>query len=254
MMIRSAPPASAHLADRPVPAPAPMITPPPSIVARSRARASSPVMRRLAAYPSSLSAIASANAVVVDVAVQLDHLDASRQPSRSASNSAASASGSWNGWPSASISETPPSGTKSAVGPVAADSLRAIRRPSSAHSSARRAHQRHRRVVHVEVAVRELRRDGVARAEVDHVERAERDDLRDARAARRLQPVRAGREHAADQVVAQLGGRRRRARRRGSRPRPAPPSRGRRCRWRGRRAPRSRAPRAPRARASRTAW
>jgi hypothetical protein len=32
--------------------------------------------------------------------------------------------------------ETPRSGTNRAVGPVAADSLRAIRRPSSAHSSA----------------------------------------------------------------------------------------------------------------------
>ena len=45
MMIRSVPPASAHLAERPVPAPAPMITPPPSSVARSFARASSPVTR-----------------------------------------------------------------------------------------------------------------------------------------------------------------------------------------------------------------
>ena len=56
-------------------------------------------------------------------------------PSRSAAKSAASASGSWNGWPSASIIETPASGTNSATGPVAAESLRAIRRPSSALSS-----------------------------------------------------------------------------------------------------------------------
>ena len=56
-------------------------------------------------------------------------------PSRSAANSASSAAGSWNGWPSAAIIDTPPRGTNSATGPVAADSLRAIRRPSSRHSS-----------------------------------------------------------------------------------------------------------------------
>ena len=54
---------------------------------------------------------------------------------RSSSKSAASASGSWKGWPSASIIETPPSGMNNAVGPVAADSFEAIRRPSSAFSS-----------------------------------------------------------------------------------------------------------------------
>src|SRR4029077_20303292 len=41
MMIRSAPPASAHLADKPVPAPAPMMAWPRSALARSRARSSS---------------------------------------------------------------------------------------------------------------------------------------------------------------------------------------------------------------------
>ena len=59
--------------------------------------------------------------------------------------------------------------------------------------------------MHVQVAVLELRRDGVARAEVDHVERAERDDLRQPARARGLEPVGPGGEHAADQVVAQLG-------------------------------------------------
>ena len=40
MMIRSAPPASAHFAESPVPAPAPMIGRPASISARRRASAS----------------------------------------------------------------------------------------------------------------------------------------------------------------------------------------------------------------------
>ena len=47
MMIRSAPPASAHFAESPVPAPAPMITPPSAIVRRKRASASCPFMRVL---------------------------------------------------------------------------------------------------------------------------------------------------------------------------------------------------------------
>ena len=44
MMIRSAPPASAHFAESPVPAPAPMIGLPAAIWARSRASASARVM------------------------------------------------------------------------------------------------------------------------------------------------------------------------------------------------------------------
>src|SRR6185437_16405103 len=45
MMIRSAPPASAHLADSPVPAPAPMIGRPSAAWARKRASASRRFMR-----------------------------------------------------------------------------------------------------------------------------------------------------------------------------------------------------------------
>ena len=55
--------------------------------------------------------------------------------SRSPAKSASSASASWNTCPSTAIIETPFSGTKSTVGPLAADSLRPIVRPSSAHSS-----------------------------------------------------------------------------------------------------------------------
>ena len=59
--------------------------------------------------------------------------------------------------------------------------------------------------MHVEVAALELGRHRLARAEVDHVERAERDDLRHARRAGRLEPVGPGREHAADELVGELG-------------------------------------------------
>ena len=107
--------------------------------------------------------------------------------------------------PATAIIETPPSGTNSAVGPVAAESLRPIRAAELGALLGRRAHQRDRRVVDVEVPPLELRRHRLARAEVDHVERAERDDLRQAGRARRLEPVGPGREHAADELVGQLG-------------------------------------------------
>src|SRR5689334_11914818 len=45
MMIRSTPPASAHFAERPVPAPAPMIGLPLAVCARRRRRISSPGIR-----------------------------------------------------------------------------------------------------------------------------------------------------------------------------------------------------------------
>ena len=136
MTMRSMPPASSHLAERPVPAPAPMITPPASSVARSRARASSPVTPASFTKESSFATIASANSGSLTLQSSSTSSTFPPTPSRSAANSAASASGSWNGWPSASIIETPLSGTNSATGPVAAESLRAIRRPSSAFSSA----------------------------------------------------------------------------------------------------------------------
>ncbi len=51
------------------------------------------------------------------------------------SNSARSASGSWNGWPGASISETPPSGRKKRTGPSIRLSLAAIQLPMRMFSS-----------------------------------------------------------------------------------------------------------------------
>ena len=79
MTIRSMPPASAHLADRPVPAPAPMITPPPSSV-RAQLRA------RLVAGHRALHVLVEllrhrvGERGIVDVAVHLDQLDALVEP------------------------------------------------------------------------------------------------------------------------------------------------------------------------------
>ena len=190
MMIRSLPPASAHFAERPVPAPAPMIGLPAAIWARSRASASA--LRHDAASISSCSrfAIASANAgsftsasiscsstfdvstsspdrleerlvglrVVEHLALGRDRRDAAQRHEQ-------------HGRPGRRVQllgDDPPD-------------LAALLR--------RRPHQRDRRVVDVEVPVAIPLRHRLQRAEVDHVERAERDDLRDPQLAR---PTRAG--------------------------------------------------------------
>ena len=135
MMIRSAPPSCAHLADRPVPAPAPITGRPWATCSRNRARASS---RVIAPWMSSCSrsaiAVAKAGSLTSASTSWTSTLPGS-MPSRSAAKSASSASASRNGWPSTSMAETPFSGTKRTVGPSAPLSLRAIRRPSSAISS-----------------------------------------------------------------------------------------------------------------------
>ena len=142
-MIRSAPPASAHLAERPVPAPAPMIGLPCVDLARAAARA-----------PRSASRVALDQLVqpvghrvgergVVDVQRRARAPRRLGRASRAApSNSASSAAGSWNGPPSVAIIETPFSGTNSAVGPVARGELarrsggRARRTPPASCASA----------------------------------------------------------------------------------------------------------------------
>ena len=72
----------------------------------------------------------------------------------------------------------------------------------------RRPHERDRRVVHVEAPLPEPLGHRLHRAEVDHVEGAERDDLRDPDLACRLQSIRAGGEDASDEVVGELRRRR----------------------------------------------
>ena len=209
-MIRSAPPASASFAERPVPG----AGADDRRCRRRPARAAGRAPRR-AFTPRRLDQLVQPvghrrrERRVVDVLAALVHLDRRRRASRAARRAAPRRRRRrGTAGPATAIIETPPSGTKSAVGPVAPESLRPIVRPSSAHSLGRRAHQRHRRVVDVEVAVVELRRHRLARAEVDHVERAERDDLRHARRARGLEPVGPRREHAADELVGELGRRR----------------------------------------------
>ena len=204
MMIRSTPPASAHLAERPVPAPAPMIGRPASTCARSRASASSRVISASRIISSSRSAIASANAssftsrsssctstfgaerlaqpleqrrvglgVVERLALGRDHRDAAQRHE-----------------------ERRRPGRAGQLAPDPAAELAALVR--------RRPHQRDRRVVDVEVAVGEALGHALARPEVDHVERAERDDLRQAELARRLEPSRIRGQHAADELVGEL--------------------------------------------------
>ena len=136
MMIRSAPPSCAHLADRPVPAPAPITGRPWATCSRSRASASSRVMRASWMSSCSRSAIATAKAgSLTSASTSWTSTLPGSTPSRRAAKSASSASASRKGWPSTSMAETPFSGTKSTVGPAAPLSLRAIRRPSSAISS-----------------------------------------------------------------------------------------------------------------------
>src|ERR687897_506253 len=92
--------------------------------------------RRPRMYSSSWAAIAIANSSSLMLwSSSTSSTSEPPRPSRKESNSAASASGSWNGWPSASIIDTPFSGTNRLTGPLARRSLAAMRRPSSAHSS-----------------------------------------------------------------------------------------------------------------------
>ena len=85
---------------------------------------------------SSRSAIAQRERLVVHVQVELVHLDVLARASRGAPRAAPRRPrGRGTAGPPSAIIETPRSGTKSAVGPFAPDSLRPIRRPSSRHSS-----------------------------------------------------------------------------------------------------------------------
>ena len=69
--------------------------------------------------------------------------------------------------------------------------------PDSIVLRRRGAHQRHLRVVDVEKPSLELLRHGVARAEIDHVERADRAEIRHAGADHRAHAVLGRRQHAA---------------------------------------------------------
>ena len=105
-------------------------------VARSFARASSPVIALAFMYSSSLSTIASANAGSLMSLVELDQLDAAAESVAQRLEQRRVGLGVVERLAARRRSSRRRlSGRNSAVGPVAADSLRAIRRPSSALSS-----------------------------------------------------------------------------------------------------------------------
>ena len=94
--------------------------------ARSRASASSRVIAAPSISSCSRSAIAVANAGSLIVLVALVHLDRAARASRAGPRAAPRRPrGRGTAGPSTAIIETPPSGTKSAVGPVAAGELAA---------------------------------------------------------------------------------------------------------------------------------
>ena len=110
-----------------------------------------------------------------------------------------------------------------------------IQRPIAVVLPRRRAHQRHLRIVRVEEPALVSGRHGVGRAEIDHVDRADRADIGHPRADDRAEAVVVRGEHAAHQHVGDLGRRDVDDAGQHARNRPASPSTGRRCRWRGRR-------------------
>ena len=204
MMIRSAPPASAHLADRPGAGPGA------DDGAAGRPGLSQPLPRLIAVHrapprnSSSRAAMATANAAsLMCASISCTSTDGA-SVSRSAGEQRrvggrvgerATLAGEGRE-PAQRHEQRDRAGGGRELGAHPAAELRALLR--------RGAHQRDARVVHVEAPVRELLGHGVARAEVDHVQRTERDDLRHAAPAGGLEPVRSGGQHAADQVVGQL--------------------------------------------------
>ncbi len=206
MMIRSVPPASAHFAESPVPAPAPMSGAPGSDLGaelRERLRSGHD-----ASSISSCSrfAIASANGGIVHVRLELMHLDLRR------------------------VDQLAERVEERCIGLAVVEHLalgrdrrhtaqrdeqhrRPLRRvqlprddPPDLPALLRcRPHQRDGGVVDVEVPVAIPLRNRLHRPEVHHVERSERDDLRDAAPSRRLEPIGHGDEHAARDEVAELG-------------------------------------------------
>ena len=196
MMIRSAPPASAHLAESPVPAPAPIT----ARAARDRraAAARSASARFTRHSPTKLVQLRDhrvGEGRIVDVGVQLDQLHVrARRCARTAAKSASSAVGvveraAWRGDHRDAAERHEQRHGPGGRRELARDLLARAR----AHSSG---------VVRISVTCAlctyRLRPSNcaghrLARAEVDHVESAQRDDLRHAGAARRGEAVRARR-------------------------------------------------------------
>ena len=257
MTIRSMPPASSHLADRPVPAPPPMSGRPAAILARKRSSSvcSSDAghgergerCRRVRAARARDLAPGGDQRVgeglVVDVQRQADAA-CGRRRRGSAARSPRTARGRPRGrgtaGPAGRSPRRRPRGSGSAPGRVIALSLSAMNVADRAALVGRRAHQRHGRVVAVELPRLEALGHRVPGAEVHHVERAARADVGQRRGARTRRAASARPRARRRRSRRRSRSSRRRSRRRAGPSRRAFPSTGRRRRWRGRRGSRSR--------------
>ena len=225
----------------------------PACAQRWRERLVARVTAPLGSARASRSAIAVGERRVVDVGVELDapRRPAGRRPRAAPRTAPRRPRRRGTAGPSTSITETPPQRDEQRPsGPSAPLSLRAIRRPSSAHLL---------RASCASASPSGCARRGCGpRTASGTVSRGPKLTMSSApsettcgsagapAASSRSGP---GRQDAADELVGQLGGGDVEHAGDEAAGRPAPPSPARRCRWRGRRAPRSRAPRAARARA-----
>ena len=251
-MIRSIPPASAHLAERPVPAPPPMIGTPGGDLARNGRGSQSRVMEHESASrrpsakwqrPSSVGrAAASAKAGSLICSSRDSSADV-RMPGQPRGQGIEKARrrppGRGTAAPAHRAQKAAERGSGPATGPRPRRRTSAIRRPSSWFSSG---------VVRIRVTDglwwwnrRPANRSGTVwpRPEVDHVERPDADHLRNPgrpAASRRSGRPTGCRRPARRPARSSSGRARPRSGRRGR----GPPSPGRRRPWRGRRAPRAR--------------
>ena len=157
MMIRSAPPASAHFAERPVPAPAPMIGLP-AVDLRPQPRE-----RLVARHVTCLDQLVQPvghrgrERGVVDVLLELVHLDAVERLVQRPRSSACVGLRVVERLPLDRDHRDAAERDEERRRPGRRGELAPDLRPSSRALLRRRAHQRHRRVVHVEVPAVELR-------------------------------------------------------------------------------------------------
>src|ERR1700732_4967640 len=215
MTIRSMLPASSHFAERPVPAPPPTIGSPRATMARnffkSSARSNRGIdhlatRRRVPGRPiSERKAVTAATANSGSLMLHLRRISCRllvwRAVWSSARNSVASTSRSRNGCPGASSAETPPSGRKNRTGPSIALRRWPIQAPAFVLLGSG-AHERHLRIVDVQVAAAVALGDGFGGAEIDHIERADRTDIGDAGADDGAEAILGRRGHPAHQETA----------------------------------------------------
>ena len=157
---------------------------------RSSRRSPGGFPARVIRSPSSVSAAAWRELRVVDVQVELDELARAGSSSCAGSGTAPRRPpATRTAAPSRSMADTPRSGTQHRRRPAGGAGLLGDLLAEPVVLLRRGAHQRDVRVVLVEAPAAELLRHRVRRAEVDHVQRPERDHLRHAAQRRRRQPV-----------------------------------------------------------------